>query len=192
MDYTTLDDSSLIRLIAHSRSEALSALYDRYSRLVFSIAYNSLHDQGLAEEVVQDVFTRVWEKAVTYEANLAKVSTWLITITRNRAIDELRRIKVRPEANQVGWDDLTENIIPHSDVTESMVEMSLQQKQVRHALAALPEEQRKALALAYFQGLSHSEIAAELNEPVGTIKTRIRLAMQKLRQILGEEIASDR
>jgi RNA polymerase sigma-70 factor (ECF subfamily) len=187
VDYTTLDDAALIRLVAHHKSEALSELYDRYGRLIFSVAFNAVGNQESAEEIVQDVFTRVWEKAVTYDVDLAKVSTWLISITRNRSIDELRRVKVRPEHNSVGWAEVEPAHVPLTANPEDEVEISWQQRVVRQAVSALPEDQQKALALAFFRGYSHSEIAEALGEPLGTVKTRIRMAMKKLRQVLVEQ-----
>lgn len=186
MDYTTLDDASLIRLITSHRSEALGALYDRYGRLVFSVAFNSVGDHSTAEEITQDVFTRVWEKAGTYEASLGKVTTWLIGITRNRAIDELRRGNIRPEKYSVSWADVSPGLVPKGQGPEEETDLSIRKKSVRQAIASLPKDQQEVLALAYFRGLSHSEIANVLREPLGTVKTRIRLAMQKLRQVLSE------
>ncbi len=186
MDYTSLDDHALIQSIASGQAEALSELYDRYGRLVFSMALNAVGDEDTAEEIVQDVFTRVWIRAGTYDAGIARVSTWLISITRNRAIDEFRRGNIRPERYSVGWADVEPAHLPLGDNPEREVETSWEARVVRQAVASLPEDQRKALALAYFQGLSHSEIAKVLGEPLGTVKTRIRMAMQKLRQILTE------
>lgn len=188
MDYANLDDATLLRLIAYHKSEALSEFYDRYVRLVFSVALNSLGEHALAEEISQDVFTRVWEKAYTYDAGMGKASTWLINITRHRAIDELRRQAVRPEQRSVVWDDVSPRETPVVDGPEGILELDWQQKIVREAIHALPKEQQEALALAYFKGYSHSQIALALGEPLGTVKTRIRLAMQKLRQLLSEQV----
>lgn len=189
MDYSSLNDETLIRLIVHQRAEALSALYDRYSRLVYSLALNSVGDQATAEEITQDVFFRVWEKAGTYRLEQAKVSTWLTSITRYRAIDILRRRGSRPEQAWSGWDESFIHQQPsHEDGPEEIAELALDQQRVRLAIATLPADQQKALALAYFQGLTHAEISARLGEPLGTIKTRIRLAMQKLRKVLQQEM----
>ncbi len=185
MDLTQLDDASLIRLIARRNSEALGALYDRYGRLVYGFALNVVGSSETTEEIVQDVFTRVWERASTYDGELAKVSTWLISITRNRAIDELRRGRARSEQLNVAWAEAIEISDPGQPSPEETASVHLQEKTVREAIATLPAEQRQALALAYFKGYSHSEIAEALNLPVGTVKTRIRLAMQKLRQVLA-------
>ena len=188
MDYKHLDDESLIRLIVHARQEALSELYDRYCRLVFSMALNTVGDPETAEEITQDVFIRVWEKAVTYRSEQAKVSTWVTSITRYRAIDVLRQRGVRAEQHSVGWEDVSPNDEPRSEGPERQTEQSLEAQRVRSAIQVLPPDQRDALALAYFQGLSHSEIADRLGEPLGTVKTRIRLGMQKLRESLSSDV----
>ncbi len=186
MDYQNLDDEALLRLISRSHEAALSEFYDRYSRLVYSMAFNVTGDAEVAQEITQDVFLRVWEKADTYRAEQGKVATWLVSITRHRAIDLLRRARIRPEGNRAVWMDELEASLPNPTAVEGEAEQSQRQQMIRHALAQLPEEQRLALSYAFFQGYSHSEIARLLNQPLGTIKTRIRLAMQKLRQILQD------
>jgi RNA polymerase sigma-70 factor (ECF subfamily) len=192
LDYTSFDDAALVRLIATQRTEALGTLYDRYGRLVYSIAMNTIGEASLAEEITQDVFMRVWEKARTYDVDLAKVSTWLIRIARNRSIDELRRRMVRPEQHSSSFSDLPEIAQPHETAVEEQIAAAWEAQVVRKALSELPGDQKKALAMAYFQGMSHSEIAEALGEPLGTVKTRIRLAMQKLKQVLGERTLVDR
>lgn len=188
MDYTTLDDKILIALIAQAQSSALDELYARYSRLVFSLALNMVSDQATAEEITMDIFTRVWQKANTYRPEQAKVNTWLVSMTRHRAIDWLRQQKVRLDHSSLSWAEVTPESVPHANSSpEQAVEATLRQEQVRSAVAQLPPEQREALALAYFKGLTHRQIAEALDQPLGTVKTRIRLAMQKLRQILHEE-----
>jgi RNA polymerase sigma-70 factor (ECF subfamily) len=192
VDNTSLDDASLMELLAHNQTDALSDLYDRYGRLVYSIAINSVGDQAIAEEIVQDVFTRLWEKASTYDPRIAKVSTWLISITRNRAIDELRKIRIRPEKNSVSWAEVSQSNIPLSPGPEIETEHSWQQKMVQEALETLSPNQREVLALAYFKGYSQSKIAEVLDMPLGTVKTRIRTAMQKLHLALSLTILDDR
>ena len=117
--------------------------------------------------------------------------TWIASIARYRAIDIIRRQKVRPEGNRVAWASEETLELPHPSNLESEVETSQRRQRVRSAMAQLPEAQRQVLAYAYFQGYSHSEIAETLKEPLGTVKTRIRLAMDKLRQILLEEKPPD-
>ena len=185
-DYTRYDDPTLMRLIASAQEGALTQLYDRYSRLVFSLAFAIVHDQATAEETTLDVFMRVWQKAALYRPEQAKVSTWLTHITRNHAIDVLRRQTSRPEQNTVLLDDEVLATPPGQSQTGSP-EDSLQREQIRNALAVLPPEQRQVLFLAYFEGYTQTQIAQVLRQPLGTIKTRIRLAMQKLRDLLKDE-----
>jgi RNA polymerase sigma-70 factor (ECF subfamily) len=190
MDYTGLDDQTLIGLIIHARAEALSELYDRYSRMVFSLALHSVGDTATAEEITQDVFLRVWQRARQYRADRAKVSTWLTSITRHRAIDQLRRRGSRPEQYSVAWAEITPGAEPAANGPEGAVSLGMERERVRAAIAQLPHEQQQVLALAYFQGLSQSQIAEATGQPLGTVKTRIRLGVQKLRELLqGEYVA---
>ena len=184
MDYTALDDQTLVALIIQARAEALSELYDRYSRLVYSLALHSVGDSATAEEITQDVFLRVWQRARQYRPGRAKVSTWLTSITRHRAIDQLRRRGSRPEQHSVGWAELVPGSEPAANGPEAAVSLGMERERVRAAIASLPEEQQQVLALAYFQGLSQSQIAEATGQPLGTVKTRIRLGMQKLRETL--------
>lgn len=185
-DDTRIDDASLMRQIAIRQSDALNDLYDRYGRLVYSIALNSVGDQDIAEEIVQDVFTRAWEKANTYDAGIAKVSTWLITITRNRAIDELRKVKSRRESSSISWAEISPNDSPFSPGPEEEAELSMEQKLVSEALETLSPHQRELLAMAYFKGYTQSKIAEVLDLPLGTVKTQIRTAIQKLRLVMSQ------
>ncbi len=190
MNYTALDDKTLIALIAQAQPNALDELYSRYSRLVYSLALHMVSEPATAEEITLDVFTRVWEKANTYRAEQAQVNTWLVSMTRHRAIDWLRRQKVRLDQHSLTWAEISPEAEPHSNGTpEQRVEISLRKQRVRAAVAQLPPDQQEALALAYFKGQSHREIAETLGQPLGTVKTRIRLGMQKLRQLLQDEAA---
>ena len=192
VDYKKANDESLLHSIASSEENALSELYDRYGRLVFSMALNAVGDPAVAEEITQDVYLRIWNKAESYNAEQGKVLTWITSITRYRAIDQLRRQSVRPEGNRAPWAEEESLELPDPVDIEYEVEISQRTHLIRAAIHQLPEEQRQTLALAYFQGYSHSEIAELLHQPLGTVKTRIRLAMQKLRLILQEgKISSD-
>jgi RNA polymerase sigma-70 factor, ECF subfamily len=187
MDYSTQDDVSLIHSMAQGQTGALSELYDRYNRLVFGLALAVVGDRAIAGEITLDVFTRIWQRAGTYRAGRARVTTWMTAITRHHAIDVLRRQNARPEANSVRWEDLAVEAQSTGRDLEAGVELALQQKRVRAAVAQLPPDQRQALALAFFKGYTHLQIAKVLQQPLGTVKTRIRLGMQKLRQLLREE-----
>jgi RNA polymerase sigma-70 factor, ECF subfamily len=196
VDYPAQDDTTLLRLIAQGQADALSQLYDRYGRLVFSVALYIVHNRQTAEEVTLDVFTRVWQKAGTYRPEQARVRTWLATIARHQAIDALRRQATRPEGQAVSWETATGHnpSITHQPTSDpaELAALSLQRQRIRAAVAQLPAEQRQALELAYFMGHTQGQIAAVLNIPLGTVKTRIRLAMQKLRRLLeSEEILNE-
>ena len=182
---TEWDDLELIRLMRRADMRAFDVFYDRYINLVYSIAFSILGDPPLAEDVTQDVFLKIWRNVERYDPAKAKVNTWLSRIARNRAIDVLR--KQKPLQRQVSW-VYTQEQEPGDGVTpEDRVSQHLTGTRVRQALAQLPEEQREALALAYFQNMTQQAIADKLGEPLGTIKTRIRLGMQKLRGILIDE-----
>jgi RNA polymerase sigma-70 factor (ECF subfamily) len=188
MDYSSLSDETLLRLIARSQEPALSELYDRYSRLVYSVAFNSLSDPARAEEVTQDVFERVWEKARTYSAEQGRVVTWLTSIARHRSIDMYRRSKSHHEELQVAWQEVeTINLQDDGHSVEWEADLARRQRHIRWAVSQLPTEQKLAVGMAFFQGFTHPEIASALGEPLGTVKTRIRLGMQKLRVLLEDE-----
>jgi RNA polymerase sigma-70 factor (ECF subfamily) len=165
--------------------EAARILYGRYGRLVYSLAVQVVGEEPAAEEVTQDVFLLVWEKAHTYRAEKAKVATWIARIARNRAIDVLRQRRSRENRSKGAWEDLKQAAEAPAPDPGELMEHARTQARVREAIASLPPEQKSALVLAYFQGLTHQEIAAQLGEPLGTIKTRIRTAMQKLRGLLS-------
>jgi RNA polymerase sigma-70 factor (ECF subfamily) len=186
MDYSKLDDEVLIRLIVAENADSLNELYDRYNRLTFSLALNIVGDPGTAEEITLDVFTLIWEKADTYRPERARVSTWLTTITRNRSIDILRKRGSRPEQINVDLFKIPSNQMPLDDSLEENAQAVMLRERVREAISQLPADQREALQLAYFKGYTHRQIAEVLDQPLGTIKTRIRLAMGKLRKMLVE------
>lgn len=188
MDFSAFDDQALIEYIVDGQADALSALYERYSRLVFSLARHITGDDGHAEEITLDVFTRVWQKADTYRAGRAKVNTWITSLARHRAIDVVRREQARPEGSSVRLDQVDYDLHSRQPNPESAAVRAFEQRWVREAIAGLPEEQRQALSLAYYGGYTHQQIADKLGLPLGTVKTRIRLAMQKLRHALDDVV----
>src|SRR4030042_702752 len=185
MAYPDPDDEELVSQIALAKPEAVRALYRRYGRLVFSLALHIVGDHSAAEEITQDVFLKIWEKAGSYDAGKAKVLTWLSRIARNQAIDALRRRARRGEHERSTVNYLKQGTerVDHAPVESR--ELAHQREEVRAAVAALPESQQRALSLAFFQGLTHQQIAETLGEPLGTVKTRIRDAMLKLRSRLA-------
>jgi RNA polymerase sigma-70 factor, ECF subfamily len=186
-DYVKYNDEQLISLIAQLQEGALTQLYERYSRVIFSLALAIVNDQATAEEVTLDVFLRVWQKAGSYRAEQAKVSTWLTHIARHHAIDVLRRRAARPDQYAVNLDDATFNGNVSEQNPQEFAELSLRRERVHRALAKLPTDQKQALVLAYFGGYTQHQIAEKLKQPLGTVKTRLRLALQKLRDFLRDE-----
>jgi len=187
MKFEKSDDATLIRFIANAETGALEELYDRYHRLVFSVALAIVSDSSIAEEVTLDVFVRVWQGAGTYQPERSKVSTWLMAITRHHAIDILRSQNSRLDQNSLYLDDLPWQKGTDAPDPQEDMEVALQNARIRQAVAELPVNQQEAVLLAYFKGYSQQQIAELLEEPLGTIKTRIRLAMQKLREMLSEQ-----
>ena len=186
-DYAIYGDEKLIGLIAQAHELALAQLYERYHRLVFSLALAIVNDHETAEEITLDVFMRVWQKADTYRVEQAKVSTWLTHIARNHAIDVLRRRAARIDQSAIHWEDGIQNIESSQPAPQESAELSSRREHIQTALNQLPPEQKQVLLLAYFGGYTQSQIAELLAQPLGTIKTRLRLAMQKLRQVLHQE-----
>ena len=177
---TATTDETLMELIGAEQAEALAMLYDRHHRAAFSLAYRILSDAGQAEDVVQESFLAVWRRASTYHAERGRPRAWLLTIVHHRAINQLRG-KLAP--SQLA--ELDEGLLDarQPEVWEEAY-AGLRNQDVRQAVAQLPDEQRQAVELAYFGGLTHSEIAERLNVPLGTVKSRIRLAFRKLQSFL--------
>ncbi len=181
---TLIADSDLMSRILQRDQSAFASLYDRYGALVFSLARHVLQDDGMAEEVVQDVFLKVWQQAVTWDEERGKLVSWLLTMTRYTAIDRLRKEQRRPLRNSSSIDSLYD-LLPDSDSADE--NLHLDSTALRGMIAALPDEQQAMLQLAFFQGMSHSEIADKTNIPLGTVKTRLRLGMQRLRHMWQAE-----
>ena len=183
-DPSQVPDNDLLHAIARGDESALAACYDRYRVILFSIILRILNDRQEAEDCLQEVFLQVWRRAVDFDEARGRAFTWLVTIARSRSLDRLRasgsRLRLATEAGQV----------PREDVGDAAAE-SVQSEEaalVRRALAELPEEQRRALLLAYFEGLTQTEIAARLGDPLGTVKTRMRSGMIKLRGLLQDKL----
>lgn len=171
--------------IQRGDADALRALYDRYGRLSFAIAYRMLGEAGAAEEVVQDAFLSVWTRASTFNGGVtSNVRGWLLTIVRNRAIDQTRRA-ARPDERTVTVDD-AEATLATPDVWADVEHRELT-KVVRQALDDLPEAQHQVIDLAYFEGLSQSAIAERLGLPLGTVKGRFRMGFKKLATTLATQ-----
>lgn len=179
---TEHEDDALVQAIVRRDPDALADLYDRYGRLAFGLAYRILNDASAAEEVVQDAFLRTWQQAASFNTARGTVRTWLLTIVHHRAIDVLRGQFGRRQAD-VGL-DAVEYRLAAPDVWGTVVRQ-LQREQVQVAVWALPDDQRQAIELAYFAGLTHNEIAERTGVPLGTVKSRLRLGLHKLHDALA-------
>ena len=180
------DDQTLISAISSGDNYALDALYDRYVGLVYQLARRHLHNKEQAEDIVQEVFWRVWQHSASFESQRGRVVRWLCGITHNLCIDEIRRRRSRPLAVHEPIDHPWIDQIPDQRVD---IVRSVWVIEQRHAIAAallqLPAPQRQVVELAYFSGLSQQEIASRLNSPLGTVKTRVRLGLRRLRSLLA-------
>ena len=174
----------LIRVAQHDQA-ALSELYDRYARVLYAVAFRSLKSAEECEEVVLDVFAQVWRTAVRYDESKGRVDSWLFMITRSRVLDRLRGVQ-RVTKVALASENFAEIQTTHPGVDPiENVLISERRDRVLAALSQLPEEQRQVIELAYYKGLTQAEIAAQTNLSLGTVKTRIRLGLSKLRVALG-------
>lgn len=179
-----------MRRLFYQDRHAFEAIFDRYGDLVYSTALRVLRDAHLAEDISQEIFVRLWRKPESYVAERGRFLTWLISVTRNRAVDEARA-RGRRQRYETGSPEGQE--LPAGDTIDPGLNAQLaeQRRIVRAAVAELPPEQRQVIELAYFGGLTQQEISERLTQPLGTVKTRIRLGMQKLRAALAPEIRSE-
>lgn len=173
-------DFSLIQQIVNQNRAALSALYDRYARVIYSVAYRSLNSVEESEEVVMDIFAKIWTTAASYDSTKARVDTWIFMMTRSRVLDRLRSKQRR---SKVTTAIMVFDTPTTTKDTSLDLEVAERRQVVLTALASLPAEQRQVLELAYYQGWSQREIAEHTGTALGTVKTRIRLGLEKLRSI---------
>ena len=179
-------DAELLAQTARGDTAAFAQLYDRHSTLLFSFVVRILRDEHDAEDVLQEAFTHIWERAAQYDAALGKPLSWMISLTRNKAIDRLRKRKRRAEVMMESAEeaDILLSIPDEGGATLATDDAAL----VRRAMSALSPEQRRAIELAFFSGLTHMEIAEQLGEPAGTIKARIRRGMLTMRDVLEGQL----
>ena len=181
-DSTPRTDEELIADLGRGDAEALGLLYDRYRRLAMAVAYRILEDAGAAEDCLQDAFLQVWRNHASYHSERGSVKSWLLTIVRNAAIDRHRGKEGR--ARQDRPIDEVEYLLGENDDPHAQAVEHLQAEQIKAAIEQLPEEQREAITLAFFNGLTHQEIAERTGAPLGTVKGRMRLGLRKMRQQL--------
>jgi RNA polymerase sigma-70 factor (ECF subfamily) len=177
VDEKAVADAAAVRRVAAGDAEALRELYERYGRIVHSFAYRITRDAGAAEECTQDVFVALWRRAADFDPERAKLTTWLFVVARNRAIEVTRSAGRRPEPR----DDLEPaGTVPD---TAELVRAADESQRVAEAVAELPESQLEVVRLSFFDGLSHAEIAEVIGIPLGTVKGRMRLALERLRDL---------
>lgn len=181
------EDAELVARIVDGDVESLGAIYDRYQRPVYSLCLRVTHDRGAAEEVMQEVFVRLWKSAASFEPGRGRVSAWLLRIAHNLSLNEVRRRSSRPViAYEADW-EVESGGVADADVQDDpamaawLTERAIA---IRRALGELPAPQRQAIELAFFDGLTQAEIAAATGDPLGTVKSRIRIGMQRLRDVL--------
>jgi len=187
---TNVADTELLALVAKGDRKAFEQIYDRYSDCLFSFARQILRDDIIAEEVLQEVFLQIWQRAETYNSDLGKPLTWVLTLTRNRAVDRIRALRrgrqlidaiIQEQESSTEW--ITDS--PYSMIQRETVQ------HVRHAVMALSPDTSQAIELAFFTGLTQTEIARKLDVPLGTVKARIRRGMLQLRETLDLNLLTD-
>ncbi|HVF44574.1 MAG TPA: sigma-70 family RNA polymerase sigma factor [Pyrinomonadaceae bacterium] len=189
---TDAEDAELLRAVARGDESAFARVYDRYSPILLGLMLRILRSRAEAEDVLQEVFLQVWQRAHSFDASRGRAFTWLVTLARSRAIDRLRSVGSRERAAVRSAEDAPPESEP-AEWADAAAVRAERAEAVREALAELPEEQRQVLVLAYLEGMSQSEIAAAKNQPLGTVKTRTRSALRKLsdslRVRLGQGVA---
>lgn len=180
---TVNDDALLYERIRNKDKDALEIMYDRYEKLLFSFACRITHDQSLAEEVLQDVFMKLWHGNRVYDSSKGKFTSWLLTITRNQAIDLIRKHKKTDTVEIMEKDSVSSS----EQSVENEVEWLEQGEILREAVSKLKTEQQQIIELFYFKGFTQQKISEEYQIPLGTVKGRIRLALKHLRSTLGKE-----
>lgn len=183
------EDAALVAALAEEEVGALEQLYDRYSALVFSVALRVLHDHALAEDVTQEVFLRVWRQPASFDPQRGRFISWISSVARNRALDEQRKLTRRRRSED--QDEAPVLRLPaegRGDDPAREAVLSDERRRIREAMGDLPEAQRTVIELAYFGGFTQTEIAERTGDPLGTIKTRVRLGMRKLQEALTDLI----
>ena len=182
-----LSDEALLSAIAGGAVWAMDSLYQRYSRILYSLAYRMVADHQIAEDLLQDAFLSVWKRSTSFSPQAGAARSWLISILHHRAIDHLRRVRRRSSMQEAPLEEIElDETTAVSDVWDE-VWHSIQSSQVRAALMKIPTEQRMVIELAYFQGWTHTEIAEGTQTPLGTVKARMRLGLNHLKRALLEE-----
>ncbi|HLW01767.1 MAG TPA: sigma-70 family RNA polymerase sigma factor [Ktedonobacterales bacterium] len=184
-----LEDERLAKQVADGDAAALEQLYDRYGQAVYSLALRIVRDPETAEELTQEVFVRLWRYAATFDPTRGRFSGWLLGIAHNLSLNEVRRWQSRPQKADLPGDDDERAYDPVDESADSAEAawLNIRREAIVGAIRQLPEAQQRAIELAFFGGYTHLEIANMLGDPLGTIKSRIRIGMQRLKQLLLEQ-----
>lgn len=180
------DDAALLRLVQSGDDQALAALYDRHGGIAYGLAYRITGDAAAAEDAVQDAFVSMWKQAPRFDPERGQVRSWLLTIVHHKAVDLVRRRSNRPERQLP--DGAEEFLVDAQGRPDEIAETSMDARAVREAVTRIPEDQRRTVEMAYFLGMTHVEIAEAMDVPLGTVKSRLRIAMEKLRDYLGPRV----
>ncbi|MBW4026858.1 RNA polymerase sigma factor [Acidipila rosea] len=170
------EEAALLARVIKGDQDAMVAIYDRYAPMIYSVALRVLKDPGEAEDIVQEILVQVWQNPASFVSERGSFGAWLVVVARNRSIDRLRRRKPSESVDEV--------VLPATTNLANEAERSIMLEKVRQVLVGLPTEQQKSLELAFFEGLTHTEIAAKTGDPLGTVKTRIRMALTSLRKAM--------
>ncbi|MBI1295104.1 sigma-70 family RNA polymerase sigma factor [bacterium] len=176
-------DEILLAEVAQQNPEALELLYDRHAAGVLGLIVRIVREQSIAEELLQETFWQVWQKAEQFQGS-GSAAAWIYRVARNRSLDQLRRQQARPQLHSNGAERLDQVAAPRRASTDSQVERMWERGHVQSALAQIPDEQRVCLELAYFEGLTQQQIAEHTSTPLGTVKTRLRIGLNKLERLL--------
>jgi RNA polymerase sigma-70 factor, ECF subfamily len=179
--------AELVRAVARGDDVAFAALYDQYSHILFGLLLRILRSRAEAEDVLQEVFLQVWRQAASFDEERGRAFTWLVTMARSRALDRLRAVDARERAAERSAKEAPA-AISVGESAEEAAQRTEREGVVRRALAALPEEQRNNLLLAYLSGMSQTEIAEQTGQPLGTVKTRMRSGLKKLSELLRNSV----
>ena len=187
VEYQEIEDHHLIHRVALLERDALEVLYGRYVSSVYSLAMYMLKHQAMAEEVTQEIFLNIWLKASSYKADRGEPRAWIMSVAHHKIVDVIRSRRRNPTISDPADYEMLDMLPADQTSTEEEVERNLERDRIFEALSHLPPAQREVILLAYFEGFSQSEISQKLDQPLGTIKTRVRLAMQKLRDRLERD-----
>ena len=185
-NFNELSDEALINAIAGGAVWAMEPLYQRYNRILYSLAYRTVADHQVAEDLLQDAFLSVWRRATSYSPKSGAVRSWLVSIVHHRTIDYLRAVRRHSTLKEATWEEVEQDERTAFPDVWDEAWRSVQSAQVRAALMNIPTEQRMVIELAYFQGWTHSEIAKGCEIPLGTVKARMRLGLIHLKRVLEQ------